>query len=1221
MVQFDVTHLASIALGALVGAAALGGYWRIRGERRQSDGLEEDALRAELRLATDIAGIGVWRLDLATRRVLSDPTLQRMLGIEAVLEDGMLPVHPEDRERTAQEINAQADGPNQGGSVRTRIVLPDGKIRHIQTHFRKLPHTSSAHPRGELIGVTRDITDEVEHAWQQQMLAVRLNMATEAAGISCWEIDSKARRFAWIENPLRDIFGDTLDLSLDAYLEKLHPDDRAEIEAAVAQARDNGAERISYRYRIRGADGRQLNMQTHARVLSTADGHVRLLGVSWDITKEIEAANRLQQQTQMLRDVEKRLERASLSSSEGHWEKDLVHGRMWFSSSYHALLGYEDGELDTTSAQVEALVHPEDIGRGRESLLHHVERSEPFDVTLRLRMKSGEYRWFRHRGMAERDEQGLAVLVAGSIQDAHEQKLAEDALQLTQQRLERAINGTQDGLWEMDADGSSWHSPRVAELLGYEISELPTGANFLKQCLHPDDAHAVANATRLHFQQRQPYDVEIRLRTRFGEYRWYRARATAERDRQGRPLRLSGSLQDVTEARSAREALLRATEAAESANRAKSEFLANVSHEIRTPMNGIIGMTGLLLEGPLNRTQRDYAETIRSSADSLLIVINDILDFSKIEAGKLDIEALELDLRNTVEEAAVMLAFQAAAKNLELVVHIHPDVPDRVVGDPQRIRQCLLNLISNAIKFTREGEIVIEVRSAALKGAQLATRFEVRDTGIGIAAGTLQNLFQPFVQADSSTTRHFGGTGLGLSIVRRLVQMMGGDVGAQSELNQGSRFWFTLPLSATDSQALRAPALVLTRVGRRVLVVDDNETNRRVIAGQLMHAGFEVSLAAGGIEAMSLLHAAAVDGQPFEVVLADHRMHDMDGATLGERINADAQLSQARLVMLTSVDGHGDIHRFAALGFAAYLTKPIRARELLECLDRVLAHDAKQWHMQSQPIVTRNTLSAHIPEAYRGAVLLVEDNAVNQKVAVRFLERMGCTVRVADNGVEAVRACEETTFDLILMDLQMPVMDGLTATLRIRERETGDGRPHAPIVALTANAMASQLERCMEAGMDAFLTKPLEVPRLHEILTKFGLRITAEETSAAPADATANVPVHLSRLNELTDGDPEFTRELVATFIASGEQALDEARLALAGLDRTGLSRIAHKLKGASANVHAEPLRHLSHTLESQASSLDQQRLGELVAQLATELERAKEFLNQYAPDPVAKAG
>lgn len=1101
MVQLDVMHLASVTLGVLLGAGALWAYRRARRESRPPHALE-GILRAELKLATEIAGIGVWRMDLATRRVACDTTLQAILGSQAVIEDGLLPFHAEDRRRVRQQIYKVMKGRGQGGSLRTRIVRPDGKLRHIHTHFRKLPSASSRHPLGELLGVSRDITDEVEHAARQR-----------------------------------------------------------------------------------------------------------------------EAAERLQQQAQMLRDVERRLERASLSSSEGHWEKDLVRGRMWFSSSYHALLGYEDGELSSDVREAAARVHPDDIDRARAEWMRHIEDGTALDTVLRLRMKSGEYRWFRHRGMAERDSQGRAVSMAGSIHDAHEQKLAEDALRQTQQRLERAIHGTQDGLWELDTDGSSWHSPRVAELLGYAPGQLPASTHFLKEFLHPEDSDAVAAAARVHFQERLPYDVEIRLRTSDGEYRWYRARATAERDAQGRPLRLSGSLQDVTEARSAREALLRATEAAESANRAKSEFLANVSHEIRTPMNGIIGMTGLLLESPLERTQRDYADTIRSSADSLLIVINDILDFSKIEAGKLDIEALKLDLRGTVEEVAVMLAFQAAAKNLELVVHIHPDVPDRVVGDPQRIRQCLINLVSNAIKFTHAGEIVIEVSSLGPGEGRLHVRFEVRDTGIGIAPGTLQNLFQPFVQADSSTTRHFGGTGLGLSIVSRLVQMMGGDVGAQSDLNKGSRFWFTLPLPAAAEAAAPAPSVDLNRLGRRILVVDDNETNRRVLAGQLMHAGFEASLAAGGIEAMSLLHHAAIHNQPFEAILVDHRMHDMDGATLGERVNADPQLSQARLVMLTSVDAHGDIHRFASLGFAAYLTKPIRARELLECLDRVLAHDSKQWHMQSQPIVTRNTLAAHVTDAYRGTVLLVEDNAVNQKVAVRFLERMGCTVRVADNGVEAVRACEEATFDLILMDLQMPVMDGISATVRIRERETGDGRPNVPIVALTASAMASQLERCLAAGMNAFLTKPLEIPRLHEVLTKFGLRVAPEETTLVQASTAASVPVNLSRLNELTDGDPEFTRELVATFVASGEQVMEEARAALAALDRLSLSRCAHKLKGASANIHAEPLRNLSHALESQASSLDPPRLSELVTQLAVELARAKEFLHLYAPPPAAKAG
>ncbi len=545
-------------------------------------------------------------------------------------------------------------------------------------------------------------------------------------------------------------------------------------------------------------------------------------------------------------------------------------------------------------------------------------------------------------------------------------------------------------------------------------------------------------------------------------------------------MRLLGSTIDVTEQQ-------RTIHAAESANRSKSAFLANMSHEIRTPMNGVIGMTDLLLDTSLNAVQQDYAETIRSSADALLNIIDDILDFSKIEAGKLEVEVIEMDLRKIVEEIGALMAVQAKKKRLELIVHLHGDVPACVRGDPQRIRQCLVNLLSNAVKFTLRGEIELEVRIINSSAGAKRIRFEVRDTGIGITAEALAQLFQPFVQADSSTTRHFGGTGLGLSIVAKLVQLMGGKTHVESEPGKGTCFWFELPLEAS---AAELPArIAATPQGKTlILVIDDNDSNRRVLAEQLAYAGFTVQVAASGEEGLSLMHRAVVEGQPFEIVLCDHEMPGMDGAMFGQHVKETPALSRSRMVVLTSRDEHGDLERFVMLGFAGYLTKPVRVGELYELLDRVLASEASVWQMQTQSIVTRNRrLAGECASLFCGDVLLVEDNLVNQKVAVRFLERLGCRVHVAGNGALALESFRAKAFDLVLMDLQMPVMDGLTATQHIRELQSG--RVRTPIVALTANAMKGQLEACLAADMDGLLTKPLDDHGLRNTLSKFGLSV------------------------------------------------------------------------------------------------------------------------------------
>jgi two-component system sensor histidine kinase/response regulator len=561
-------------------------------------------------------------------------------------------------------------------------------------------------------------------------------------------------------------------------------------------------------------------------------------------------------------------------------------------------------------------------------------------------------------------------------------------------------------------------------------------------------------------------------------------------------------------------------------------------------------------------------------------------------------------------------------------------VPQHVTGDPQRIRQCLINLVGNAIKFTRDGEVAITVSMPPVIGDRPRVRFAVRDTGIGISAETLNNLFKPFTQADASTTRHFGGTGLGLSIVLRLTEMMGGTVGAESKIGEGSTFWFELPLKA---RAVAPTAVLAGKNSGRILVVDDNHTNRRVLLGQLAHAGFDAEAVACGADALTIMQQALTENRPFDLALIDFQMPDMDGAMLGERINADSQLSRARIVMLTSMDRHGDVKQFAAMGFAGYLSKPVRARDLFECIDRVLARDASEWHTHHQPLVTRNTLHAELTaQKFSGRVLLVEDNAVNQKVAKQFLERLGCEVRIADNGAEGVKAYQHGQFEIVLMDLQMPVMDGFTATRRIRDHEAWGKR--TPIVALTANAMTGQMDRCLAAGMDGFLTKPLDVKQLRETLDRFGLGVRdASSTSAVKANSnaaevseadaaalisspTASAPVDLARLDEITDGDPEFTQELIAVFVSSCEQSVAELQRELRSGDASALSRAAHKLKGASANIHAAPLRDLCTDLEANADTMTAARQSDVVSAIDAASRAAIEYLHN-ARSASRKAG
>jgi PAS domain S-box-containing protein len=959
-----------------------------------------------------------------------------------------------------------------------------------------------------------------------------------------------------------------MSLTREEWLASIHPEDLEGVVHALSNAVAAGGG-YQAEYRILTASGEVRWLSGRGQVLLGGEGYdSRAIGTITDITERKELEDKLHYATESLNI-------AQTAAGVATFDFDFRRNSRICSDNFRELLALPPAtSLDDLNRAL-SRVHPDDFTRVRSAPLETTPANPHYRCEYRVLPDGGGERWIGEKAKVTRGQSGEVERITGAIVDISDLKRTKAALGSVEIRLERALRGTQDGLWEIDLlTHVSWYGLRFGELLGYTVEELGSSHEQFVTLIHPEDRARVAAALDDHLAHRAVYDLEFRVRHKAGHFEWMRARGQAERAADGTPLRLAGAMQLVTDRKLAEQASLDAKLAAEAANRAKSSFLANLSHEIRTPMNGVLGMSQILAETPLDNTQREYLDIIRGSAKALLSLINGVLDLSKIEADRLELENVEFDLIHLLYETVAATALQSAAKGIELIVSIEAEVPVRVRSDPGRLRQVVLNLLGNAVKFTHEGHITVHVATQPRTDGRTGLTIEVSDTGIGIPADRIDRLFKSFSQVDSSTTRHYGGTGLGLSIVKSLAELMGGEVGVHSEQRKGSTFWVRVAVDVAREQPERAPL----GLGRKILIVDDVPAARDSLALKLKLYSYE-TVSAGSVDE-ALQHLSA--GASFDLVLADELMPVRGGLDLLSALRTDARHARLPFVLLSLFGAEHDTadreYRPDAVGL-----KPIRAVQLATLVDQVLTGQVPQApHFKSAPRA--------LP-TFRGLrILLVEDNPVNQRVAQRTLQNLAADVTIANNGAEALERLGTANFDAVLMDCQMPVMDGFTATRRIREREARGGGKRLPIIALTANVMSEDRENCAAAGMDAHLGKPIEAAQLIETLSRF---------LKAPASAPA---IDRAALRELTGGDEEFERELAETFVSSGDQCLAEIVAALKVSDFETVRKRAHSLKGASANIHALSLSQVASSLETAVRENSLPAIGSLVAELSEKL-------------------